>query len=290
MNETVSLHDFFALFGSSIAASAVAAALCGYLGFFVVSRRIAFVSAALGQISGLGVALGFWAGTFFGVDPHQHMPVWLDPVVMALILTGLVSAAMSSVNRIQRTTSESAVAFAYLTAGALALLVLASPRVVNEAHEVNDLLFGNTVAVRSEHLVELIGVALLVLVSHVFLYKDLLFVSFDREMAKTLKLPVTLLDLILLVSVGISVAVATRAVGALPVFGFLVLPAGAALLVVESVPGVIALSMVGALLAAGAGFYWSFIASLPTGPMMVMCCALFWPLAGAVRLVSKRRA
>jgi ABC-type Mn2+/Zn2+ transport system permease subunit len=73
------------------------------------------------------------------------------------------------------------------------------------------------------------------------------------------------------------------------VFGFLVLPPGAALLASESVLGVVILSVLGALLAAAGGFYLSFVQSLPTGPMMVACAAAFWPLGAAVRLLKSRR-
>ncbi len=298
----LSIAELWELFGSAIIASVAAAALSGMLGFFVVTRRIAFVSAALGQVSGLVVASGFLVGSLFGHDPHEHTPLWLDPVILALLVTALVAAAFAWVPRIQRTTPESVVAFAYLAAAALALIVLANPRMVQEAHEVGDLLFGNTVAVRREHLIELLVVAFVVVASVLVLFKDLVFISFDREMARTLGLPVTRLDLWLHLAIGLSVAVATRAVGALPVFGFLVLPTGAALLVSQTVRGVVILSVTGAVLAAGAGFYLSFISglpdpltpeiapwSLPTGPTMVACAAAYWPVAVVVRIITRRR-
>ena len=287
MRESINLADFWALFGNSIVASLLAAVLCGYLGFFVVLRRFAFVSAALGQVAGLGVAFGFFLGSYFGLDPHAPTPIYLDPVVLALVMAGIVSAVLGYVSRIERTTPESVVAFAYLASTAMAIILLASPRIVQEAHEVGDLLFGNAVAIRREHFFELAAVTLAVLASHAFLFKDLLFVSFDREMAQAVGLPVAKLDLLLHVSVGVSVAVATRAIGALPVFGFLVLPAGAALLASDSVRGVLALSIGGALLAAGAGFYLSFVQSWPTGPLMVACAAVYWPLAALYRIVRR---
>jgi zinc transport system permease protein len=250
------------------------------------------------------VATGFLLGSFFGVDPHESTPLYLDPVVLALVVSGAVAALLAYVPRVQRTTPESTVATVYLGASAFALIVLANPRIVQEAHEVGDLLFGNTVAVRSEHLVELAVVAGVVALSVVLLFKDLVFVSFDREMARTLGLPVFGLDLWLNLSIGVSVAVATRAIGALPVFGFLVLPAGAALLISESVWKIVALSILGAVVAAGAGFYISFVSgmadqtlaseqapaiwALPTGPTMVACAAAYWPLAAAVRAISRR--
>jgi zinc transport system permease protein len=287
VSQSISLADFWALFGNAIIAALLAAALCGYLGFFVVVRHLTFVSAALGQISGLGVAFGFFIGSYFGVDPHSPTPVYLDPVVLALVLSGIASAALGYVSRIERTSPESLVAFAYLAATAMAILLLASPRIVQEAHEVGDLLFGNAVAIRREHFVELAIVALIVLCLHAFLFKDFLFVSFDREMAQAVGLPVTKLEVLLHVTIGISVAVATRAIGALPVFGFLVLPASAALLAFESVRGVVALSIAGAMLAAGGGFYLSFVVSWPTGPLMVACAAAYWPLAALYRFAAE---
>src|SRR4029077_17653695 len=106
---------------------------------------------------------------------------------------------------------------------------------------------------------------------------------FDRDMARTLGLPVAALDVTLYLSIGVSVAVATRAICALPVFAFLVIPAGAALLVSQRVLTVVVLSVVGAVIAAGVGFYLSFLQSWPTGPLMVVCAAAFWPLAAVVR-------
>ena len=299
----VTLSLFWTLFWPAILASVTAAALSGLLGFFVVTRRVAFVSAALGQLSGLAVAFGFILGSYVGVDPHRPTPLYLDPVMLALVISALVAAALAYVSRVQRTTPESTVAFVYLGAAALALIVLANPRIVQEAHEVGDLLFGNTVAVRLEHLKELLVVAGIVAISVVVLFKDLVFVSFDREMARTLGMPVTALDLWLHLCIGLSVAVATRAIGALPVFGFLVLPTGAALLISESTRKVVALSMIGAVLAALVGFYISFksgmpdpslpeeqqvLWSLPTGPTMVVCAAAYWPVAAAWRFVAQR--
>lgn len=288
MSGEISWAEFWELFGSSVSAALISALLCGYLGFFVVIRRVAFVSAALGQVSGLGVALGFLLGAMVGFDPHEGTPLYLDPVVLALLFTAGVAALLAYTARVQRTPPEAVIAFVYLSATALALIVLSSPAIVQESHEVGDLLFGSAVAVRLEHLEELGGVAVLVLLSHLLLYKDLLFVSFDREMARALGLPVGRLELVLSLSIGVTVAVATRAIGALPVFGFLVLPAGAALLVARTSSRVLGLSVSGAVVGAALGYYLSYRWDWPTGPMMVATTAAAWPVAALIRLVRAR--
>lgn len=272
----MSFLDAYFLWRDPLAAAAVAAALCGYLGVFVVLRRVAFVSAALSQISGLGVALSFYLGSFLGVDPHGETPWYLSPALFALVLSCVASVALGLPARARRVNPESVVALAYLAASASVVLVLASPRIVQEAHEVGELLFGNAVAVREEHLVELAVAALAIGLVHVVLFKDFVFVSFDPETARSVGYPVTRLDIVLNLTLAVAVALATRAIGTLPVFAFLVLPAGAALLWSQRLRVVVVLSVGIALVAAALGYYLSFVYQLPTGPTMAALCAFAW--------------
>lgn len=276
------------LWRDPMAASAVAALLLGYLGVFVVLRRVAFVSAALSQISGLGVALAFYIGSVLGVDPHAPSPpLWASPVAYALVITCAASILLGLPGRAKRVSPEAAVALAYVAASAAVLLVLSSPRIVQEAHEIGELLFGNAVAVREEHLVILAVTAVVVLAVHAVFFKDFMFVSFDQDTASSVGYPVARLTAILHLTLGIAVAVATRAIGTLPVFAFLVLPAGAALLVAQRTATVIALSMGIATVAAVLGYYLSFVYSLPTGPTMAVLCALAWLPGGLRRLMGR---
>jgi zinc transport system permease protein len=284
----ISFFDAYELWKEPLLASVVAAGLCGYLGVFVVLRRVAFVSAALSQISGLGVSLAFFVGSFFGADPHDpSLPLWLSPILYALTLSCLGSVLLGLPSQTRRISAESLVALAYLAASASVVLLLSSPRIVQEAHEVGDLLFGNAVAVREEHLRALCLAALAVGLVHAIFFKDFLFVSFDGDTARSAGYPVAFLDALLYASIGTAVAVATRAVGTLPVFAFLVLPAGAALLLAERLRWVVCLSVGIAVGAAVAGYLLSFIFSLPTGPAMAALCAAAW-LPG-LRLLRARR-
>ena len=233
-------------------ASLIGAGLLGYLGFFVVLRRVAFMSAALSQVSGLGVAMAFWVGSFFGVTPHDQTAIWFSPVTFALAFALLGAAAFTLPARSRRVAPESVVALAYLLSSALVIVVLNSPRIAQEAHEIGDILFGNAVVVQREHLIQLAVAAVLVL------------------------------------GVAVSVAVSTRALGALPVFAFLVLPAGAALLFSERLKVVLVLSVLFAMISAAMGYWLSWTWSLPTGPVMVALATALWGLGGLKRLVENR--
>lgn len=276
------------LWQEPLLAAVLGGAVLGYLGFFVLLRRIAFMSAALSQVSGLGVAVAFWAGSFAGIAPHADTPWWAAPGTFAYVFAGLGAALMALPSRSRRVTPESVVALAYLAASAFVMVVLSSPRIAQEAHEVTDLLFGNAVVVRHEDLIEMAIAALVIAVLHSLLFKAFLFSSFDPETARVSGVPVKRLDLLLHVSLALCIAVATRALGALPVFSFLVLPAGAALLFSERLKVVLWLCVGIGVVSAGLGYYLSWTLSLPTGSVMVALAALFWGAAGLKRLVERR--
>ncbi|MFT3841103.1 MAG: iron chelate uptake ABC transporter family permease subunit [Myxococcaceae bacterium] len=270
-------------------AALIAGALLGYLGFFVVLRRIAFMSAALSQVSGLGVAVAFWVGSFAGIAPHEATPFWAAPTTYAFVFAGVGAVFMSLPGKSKRVTPESVVALAYLAASALVIVVLSRPEIAQEAHEIGDLLFGNAVVVQREDLVRLAIAAAITFVLHTLFFKEFLFSSFDADTARVSGVPVRAMDLTLHLSLALCVAMATRAIGALPVFSFLVLPASAALLFSERLKVVLIASFAIAIFCACFGYYLSFTLALPTGSVMVALAVAVWLIAALKRAVERFR-
>lgn len=62
------LDKFFELFFPSFATNILVGILCGLIGLFIVLRHMVFVSAALSQVAGAGLALAFWLGAL--AAPH----------------------------------------------------------------------------------------------------------------------------------------------------------------------------------------------------------------------------
>ena len=92
--------DFWAgreLWREPLFAGVLAAGLLSYLGVFVVLRRMVFVSAALSEISGVGVATAFYVGAVAGIDPHSHgaLPILLEPVWFSLVFACVAAALFS---------------------------------------------------------------------------------------------------------------------------------------------------------------------------------------------------
>ena len=235
----------------------------------------------MSQVSSLGVMIAFFVAQVAALHT-THPYEDLFPLLMAAVLTGVFATAMAGQAQARiadrSKSAESFIGAVYLvsTAG----LILVGDRVTQGAHDVANILFGNAVAVDLPHLVFLFILCVPIFVAHLWLRKDILFISFDPTMATTLKYPVVLLRVFLLVSLGIVISIGTRTIGALPVFSFSVLPAMAALLLFENLGASFFAATVMGGLAAFLGYLVSFIFSFPTGACMTV-------VAGGFLLLSK---
>lgn len=274
--------ESWVLWRDIVAIAMIAAGLCSFVGVYIVLKRVVFVSAAMSQMSGVGVALAFFLCSVVGVDPHQA-PLWLHPLWYATAFAGLGAALFSLNLGHRRLAGETVVGLGYLIAAACVILVLNSPRVTQEAHEVNDLLYGNAVVATPGMLSIMGGAAVAVLLLHALFGKEFLFTTYDGEMARTLGLRTGGWSLLLFLSIALAISVSTRAIGALPVFAFMVIPPACGLLLGGRMWEVFAISVGVGVGSAFIGYWASFRWSLPTGASMVCVSALFL-VPGLIRL------
>lgn len=266
------LNSYF-LWRDPMIAGAAAGAVCGFLGVYVVLRRIIFVSAALTQISSAGVALSFYLeGYAIGA-----LAPFVRPFILSIILTSAAALFFALKRDFSRISREGVIGFGFLIASGA--VVILGDKITKGAHDIADILFGSAVVVDPKDVYIIPAVAVAAFTIQSVFYKDFIFASFDEESARLFKYPVRMLNALLLVTVAIVVAVTTRALGALPVFAFLALPPLTSLVLTEKLRLVFALSVILGVLSATLGYFFSFILSVPTGASMTVCASLFF-LAG----------
>lgn len=272
--ETLSefINSYF-LWRDPMLVGAVTGAICGFLGVYVVLRRIIFVSATLTQISSFGVALSFYLE---GIGLAMFSSL-IGPFALSLILT-IIAAVFYGLKRdFSRISREGVIAFGFLLASGGVIIL--GDRIAKGSHDIATILFGNAVVVDPLDVYIIPGVALFVLIIHKFFFKDFIFISFDTESAQLFKYPVRLLNTLLLITVALVVAVATRALGALPVFALLALPPLSSLYLTEKLKLVFVFSVIFGVLSAVLGYFVSFILSIPTGASITVCASIFFILA-----------
>ncbi len=250
----------------AMAVALVSAGVLAYLGVWVALKRVLFVPMALAQVASCGLILsaffGFWIGHEGHLSGHREWGTY-EALGLSIVSAALLGIWLS----MPREKSSESVVSAYLVASAGVLLV--GNLIKQELHEVESVLFGSAVLVDVEQVGIVSFAALTVLTVHRFFYKRFLFVAFDRDAAGAAGVPVFQTEAMLMVSFAVMIAVTTQAIGALPAFGLMVLPALLGLRLGRTMVQAFAISVVAGVVSAGFGYYLSFRYDTPTGATMV---------------------
>lgn len=262
------------LFRDPILVGAGAGAALGLLGVFIVLRRMVFISAALSQAAGFGVALAFFAQIHLGLGATLADPR-LGALVMTLFAAGWLFQKPSG-----RLTREGLLGMAYLLGAAGTLMI--GTRITQEAHDIQAILFGTGVLVRPSDTILVLALGGAVVALIFWWRRGFMFASFDPDGARVRGLPVSMLNVVLLGAIAVMVSICTRALGALPVFAFSVLPAVAAVTLARSPFGAMVLAVLFGIVGGGGGYLVAFFGEFPVGASQTLVCGAL--AVGAIAL------
>ncbi len=224
---------------------------------YVVLRRIVFSGAAVAEVASAAVALA--------------VLFQLAPFPIALALTVLSFLALSRLADSSTLPPETLVGMIYAGGSAASVLLIAkAPR--GEADILN-ILFGNILTVPTAMLWILAGVFGALSLLQYLAAKEFLISAYDPDMGRTLGIRVGLWNMIFYGALGVAVAVAIRAVGALLTFTLLVAPGASALCLTGRLSRAFKLALVFGVISAVAGVVLSYQFDLPTGSTIVAILA-----------------
>ncbi len=282
MNSWNELREMLPLYSTGLWAGALVAVTCAYIGVYVVLKRIVFVGVSLAQISAAGIALAFMLGQKTIPWAGEHP---LEFSMLVTLIGVLIFSQQAPSRRIPR---ESAIGIGYLLGAALTVIFIA--RTARGIHEVEELLYGNIIAVSDHDLRVVWTVSIIAAVAHLLFYKQFLFVSYDRDTAATQGYKVRLWELYFYVILGITIAVAIQAAGLLTAFGCMVIPPVVGLMVARRMFTAFLVSILVALISTGVGFYFSLQSEvLPTSPPTIATMAVILAIVWFLKLFSREQ-
>lgn len=268
----MSFLESFPLWRDAMLVALLASAALGYLGLWIVLKRVVYVPLALSGVSSLGVALaalllgllGDPGAAHGGADAaHGGALELLDPSTFSLVCA--MAAALFFAARPRH--SDHAVVVAYLISGAAVLLL--GNFVRHDLHDMQRILFGNAVLVETKQIAFVGAAALVTTIVHLLFYRRFLFVSFDPAAAGASRISPFRTEVLLYATFALMISVATRALGALPAFGLAVLPGLTGLHIARRMRTAALIAVPVAMGSAALGYYLSFVWELPTGACMV---------------------
>jgi ABC-type Mn2+/Zn2+ transport system permease subunit len=235
------------------------------VGVYLVLRRVVFLGVALPQVSSCGIAFAF-ALQGWGWIPHAHDSAQERAIALAgsIVFTIGTILVLSVLERRGRGLIEGRTGLVYVMAGAWSILLLVKNPFGQ--HGMLELLRGEIIAVSNVDLLLTGGTFLPVVAGLVLFQKEFLLVSYDRDMAVTLKKQVMFWDSMLFAFIGLTISVSVMSVGPLVAFGFLLLPPLIAYQFARNTMQFLWLSSVIGGIAAVAGFAVAYAQDLPVGP------------------------
>ncbi|HMC13721.1 MAG TPA: metal ABC transporter permease [Gallionellaceae bacterium] len=270
------------LLRNSVYTSVLVGFACPLVGVFLVVRRLVFMGVALPQISSTGVAIALSLPLWLGFNLTDHGPHSMHELAFFGSITFSLAAilVLAFMERRGRGQPEGRLGTTYVVAAALSILLLSK----NPYGEIGwlDMLKGEVITISTFDLMLTAVTLALVLVVLGLFHKELLLVSFDREMAIILGKNVIFWDILLYVVIGLTVSIAVLSVGPLIAFGFLLIPALTAHLIARNMRQFTVLASLIGGVAAFLGFYIAYNWDLPVGPTDVVLLGALYATAWIV--------
>src|SRR5262249_27526825 len=244
-------------------------------------RRMIFLGVALPQLSAAGIGLAFLLySELIGRHEHGVEGERLLALAGAFAITMVGLVTLAALERGGRVMVEARIGTVFAIASATMLFVAVDP--FGEAEMVN-LLKGDIIATTRSSL-GLLTTVLAMVTGLLFAFrKELLLVSFDREMAIVLGKRAELWDALLYLLIGLTISLGVMNAGPLVTFGFLVVPPLTARRITRRM---LTFSLAASALGGAAaflGFWAAYGLDLPLGPTEVALSGLGLLMVAFVR-------
>lgn len=249
--------------------------ICGVLGCFLVLRRQSLLGDAVGHAVLPGVCLGFLAA-----GGRSTPALLLGALVAGLLAAGLIAV-------LQRTTPLKAgectgVVFTGFYGLGIVLLkfIQNHPNGMSGQGGLDKFLFGQIVGTSAGDVVALAAIAAVMVGGVVAFWRHLAVWAFDEGFARSLGLPVKVIEALVTGLVTVAIVVSIQAVGVVLVAAMLVTPAATAYLLTDRLHRMVAMAAGFGAAAGLAGAVASLLGQdLPTGSFMVLSAGLLFGLA-----------
>jgi len=243
------------------------------LGSFTINKNMGFMADAMAHATLPIIAVG----VFFGFSISS---LGAPAAIMIALFLGFI---IKNTN-IGEDTSIGIIFSSFFALGFVLISVL------DVSINLEDLLFGQILAVSTVDVFVIFILASVVLSTLFLFFKQILFYSFDPLGAQVRNLNVTFLNYLFLIILSLSIVGSLQTVGIVLVLSMLLIPAAAAKLVTKTFVKSIKISAFFGGVSSVAGLYLSYYFNLPSGPTMsLVATGIFMLSLLSRKLLLKRK-
>ncbi|MCI4373873.1 MAG: metal ABC transporter permease [Thermoplasmata archaeon] len=233
-------------------AGTIISVVAGLVGYFVILRRSAFATHALGHTGFSGAA----GAVLFGVNPVYGLLLFTMSTGTGIALLGPRAANRD-------------VEIGTVLAFALGVGLLFISLYKGYATEAYSILFGEVLGISDSGVVFTLEASLVVLAVLAVIYRPLLFASLDEDVAQAKGLPMLGLGVAFMLLLAVTISIAVQIIGVLLIFALMVTPAAVAVRVTKRPLSAVLVSISVALFATWTGLFVAFYTPYPASFIIV---------------------
>lgn len=252
-------------------AAVLVGSLCGLIGVYIVLRGMSYIG------HGLSHAVFGGAVVAFVMQFNFYIGAGLWGFIAALLINQTV----------RRTRINADAAIGVVTTASFAIGVALISRYRRFTQSFDAALFGNILGVTATDVWVVAGVTLLVLLMIFFLYKQLLFTTFDSEVAQVYGVSTGWVETWFALILAAAIIASIQILGVTMIAAALVIPAITARLLTDSFHRMVAISTGLGTLTGFLGMYLSFYIDVSSGATIVLLQACLFGLA--LLVMARRR-
>lgn len=255
-----------------LTAGLLASLACAVLSSFVVWRGMAFAGDAVAHSILPGVVVAYILG--------------ISMFIGALAAAAVAVIGVGYITKKENLQYDTALGVMFVGLFALGVLLLNK---VSAVQDLNHILFGNILGVKSSDLIFMLAVTVIVVLLVLLFYKELLVTSFDPSHSVAIGLSPELIRYGLLGAIAVTTVSASQTVGVVLVLALLVTPAASASLVFPKLSSIIAASVIFSLVSTILGIYLSYYLDLTSGPAIVIVLTSLFLISLGISRIKRRQ-
>lgn len=264
----------FEFFRNGVIVATLAGALCGVVGCYVVLRNMSYIGHGLSH----AIFGGYAVAGLIGINLFLGAGAW--GVITALAIGGIV----------RRRPIGSDAAIGVVTTASFALGLALVQLYGSPGQNADALLFGNVLGVTFADVWLIVAVSIGAALFIGFGYRQLLFTTFDMEVAKATGVRTGLVDGLLMVLLSATVLATMNVMGVTLIAANLVVPAVVARMLTDSFGRMLGYAGVIGAVSGFVGMNASYHLDVASGPTIVLTAAAFFIVAFVAGGSLRRRA
>lgn len=264
----------FEFFRNGTMAAVLAGGLCGLIGVYIVLRGMSYIGHGLSHAIFGGAVVAFVMTWNFYIGAG----VW-----------GFLAALLIN-QTVRRTKISADAAIGVITTASFAIGVALISRYRRFTRSFDAALFGNILGVTGPDVLVVVGVTLMAGAVIFFLYKQLLFTTFDAEVAQVYGVKTEWVDTLFALVLAAALIASMQILGVTLIAAALVTPAITARLLTDNFNRMILLSTLMGALAGLIGMYLSYYVDVSSGATIVLLQATSFGLVLTITSLQKRAA